>query len=306
MPIDIKQQLKKAPMAPSFISDPIGAELDALIISKLEQAMIFKNAKSKFSASITQISALKINAITIPKMNLQNSFESAFKFNSDKNELVSRSYMETTKSTYDITTRGKPYKIKKKLIHLVRQQKKRPLKLLTLPFNLIPYGKLVSNSINAIGNGVDNARKKRKKEQYGHNQLEELTSSLGKSEALRKTAKWQAKDIAELGPKIQRNLHKLKHASSLLNQRQSKLELLIERQFSMNGSTQVNDSWERMIETARGELAMSYHEVIHYNDKIKGMSKTMQATMIDISAHLSYLETVVKGSKEVIEWSLDY
>jgi len=307
MPIDIKQTLKKGPMIPSVISDPIGAELDSLVISKLEQTMIFKNAKTKFSASIAQVAAQKINAMVIPKMNFENSFESSLKFDAKSNEMSNRSFMENSKSTYDAATRTKGYKIKKKLMHIVREQKKRPLKVLTLPFNLLPYGKLVTNSINAIANGVDKARKVRKKEKYGHDQLASLTSDLGKAEALRKVAKWQAKDIAELGPKIQRNLHKLKHASSLLNQRQNKLQLLVEKQFTISNSVQSNaNSFERMIQTARNELAMSYHEVRHYNDKIKDMSKTMQTTMVDINAHLSYLDTFVDECEEVIEWSLNY
>ncbi|MCG7499212.1 hypothetical protein MHO82_20305 [Vibrio sp. Of7-15] len=311
MPVDvgqkINQQLKKGPMVPGFVADPIGAELDSLVISKLEQTMIFNNAKMKFSASISQVAAQKIQSALVPKMNFTNSFEPSFKFDANKNELVTRSYMETTKSAYDIATRSKGYRIKKKLVHMIREQKKKPLKILTMPLTLLPYGKLVSNTINAIGGGVDKARRKRKKEQYGHNNIEQLTASLGEEKALRKVAKWQAKDISELGPKIQRNLHKLKHASAMLNQRQSKLELLIERQFSIDSHLQANSStWERKIETARGELAMSYHEVRHYIDKIQDMSKTMQTTMLDINAHMAYLDAVVEGSEEVIEWSLDY
>lgn len=307
MPIDIKETLKKGPAIPSVIGDPIGAELDSLVISKLEQTMIFKNAKTKFASSISQVVAQKVNAKVIPKMNFENSFESSLKFDAKTNQMTQRSFMETSKSTFDATTRTTGYKIKKKLLHLVREQKKRPLKIITLPFNLIPYGKLVTNSVNAIANGVDKARKERKKKKYGHDQLSSLAIDLGQAEALRKVAKWQAKDIAELGPKIQRNLQKLKHASSLLNQRQNKLQLLVERQFSINDSTQSNaSSFDRMIQSARNDLAMSYHEVRHYNDKIKDMSKTMQTTMVDINAHLSYLDTLVDECEEVIEWSLDY
>lgn len=307
MPIDIKETLKKGPSIPSVIGDPIGAELDSLVISKLEQTMIFKNAKTKFASSISQVVAQKINARVIPKMNFENSFESSLKFDAKTNQMSNRSFMETSKSTYDATTRTTGYKIKKKLLHIVREQKKRPLKIITLPFNLIPYGKLVTNSVNAIANGVDKARKERKKKKYGHDHLASLTSDLGQAEALRKVAKWQAKDISELGPKIQRNLHKLKQASSLLNQRQNKLQLLVEKQFSINESAQSNtSSFERMIQLARNELAMSYHEVKHYNDKIKDMSKTMQTTMVDINAHLSYLDTFVDECEEVIQWSLNY
>ena len=116
MPIDIKQTLKKGPAIPSVIGDPIGAELDSIVISKLEQTMIFKNAKTKFASSISQVVAQKINARVIPKMNFENSFESSLKFDAKTNQMTQRSFMETSKSTYDATTRTTGYKIKKKLL----------------------------------------------------------------------------------------------------------------------------------------------------------------------------------------------
>jgi len=191
------------------------AQLDERGIAKLERSKIAQEIKEKFSAKISRVVAQKMHASAM--------VSSAGKLS---NVHSSQEFMDKSKAKYDKQQAGYSHKIKRKLHDQLHTAKKSPVKLMAIPLSFIPDGgitKRVVSSLQYLGNKSLDARKARKKQGYSAGNKAVLGKQMGNREAQRKVTKWKAKDIAELGPKLQRNLHKLKQSVALLESREQQM-----------------------------------------------------------------------------------
>ncbi|KMV31102.1 hypothetical protein AB733_08980 [Photobacterium swingsii] len=313
--LDIGKQLK-AGKADPIIDLALGSgkftELNALIdkhvIDKVEQKAIIQETKQKFSANFSRVAAQKLQAFASPKMSDSDSFISHERYK--RGTYGGGDYLDNSAHAYESATSGRFYKARRKIVDLVRVQKKSPVKFIKLPFTLIPGGeiavKYTFKGIEAVTKAMGTARKARKRQKYDAANLDSLSENLGEKEALRKIAKWHAKDISDLGQKLQRNLAKLKQAAVLLDNRQVVLERLIESTFSIDGLHHDEFQESMKIKKARNDVAMSYHEVKHYINKIQQMCFVMQATSVDVTAHITCFDAYLDETKELVDWSFNH
>ena len=309
---DITKMIAKADpvidIASGVAFSKLGPLIDQHIVSKVEQSAIVEEAKQKFSSSFSRVLAQKLQAFASPTMSHSDSFVSHLRHK--KKTYGGGDYIDQSKHAYDSATSGKGYKIKRSIADKLRSNKKSPIKFIKIPFTLIPGGavavKYTFKGIEAATKGVSSARKKRKRANYDSSNLAALQATLGASEGQRKVAKWHAKDIAELGPKLQNNLAKLKQAAVLLDSRQVVLERLVESNFSENGLASNAGLKELQIRKARDNVAMSYHEVKHYIEKIQAMSVVLQATAVEVTAHITCFDSYLDETRELVEWSIDH
>ncbi|EDM68947.1 hypothetical protein PE36_20120 [Moritella sp. PE36] len=295
-------------VASGLVFSKLSPLIDQYIVSKVEQSAIVEGAKQKFSSYFSRVLAQKLQAFASPSMSQSDSFVSHLRHN--KKTYGGGDYIDQSKHAYDSATSGKGYQIKRSIADKLRANKKTPIKFIKIPFSLIPGGtiavKYTFKGIEAASKGLGDARKKRKRAKYDSSNLAALQGSLGASEGQRKVAKWHAKDIAELGPKLQRNLAKLKQAAVLLDSRQVILERLVESDFSENGLASNAGLKELHIRRARDNVAMSYHEVKHYIDKVQAMSVVLQTTAVEVTAHVTCFDAYLDETRELVEWSIDH
>lgn len=210
-----------------------------------------------------------------------------------------QAWLDGAKDLYEQKRQGRLYKMQHKGLDMARDFVKKPLELVKIPIGLLPLGELGSKGVDllfSITGKLTSARRERKKGKYadsGNRQI--LEAKLGKQEYARKVAKWQAKDIAELGPKIQHNLYKLKQATQVLNTRQAQLNLCV----AVYLDSKTSES-NRALARAREQTSMSLYEVQHYAQKITEMCVVMEATAFSTKAYMLGLEAITDDCEKDI------
>lgn len=275
------------------INRPVKA-IEASCISRIERTKIVESVKQKFSTHISKAAAQSLHSFTMP--NVLSADRALLKGKSGQE------FMDTTKSVYDKHQQSRFYRFQRKMHDQARVLKKNPVKIAKLPLGLVPGGDIAKTAIKGaeyVGGKFAGARKQRKKGEYASGNKAVLEQRLGTKEAARKISKWQAKDIAELGPKLQRNLYKLKQSVAVLDSRHSDIEAKVNR---FNSAPTVEAEYAALAQVARSreELAMSYHEAQHYIEKVKGMCSTLEATAIETNAYLHFLEELLEQTQTSI------
>lgn len=252
--------------------------------SQIEKIKIIESVKQKFHIYISQKAANRVSAFTTP------SVRSGERINLLQGK-IGQDWVTNAEQIYKTHQVSIGYKIQRKLQDKARILKKNPLKVAKIPLTIVPLGDAASLGIKVGEYIVDKyaeTRKAHKKEAYlaaGNKNI--LQQKLGISEYNRKQAKWTAKDIAELGPQIQRNLYKLKQSVQILNARSEHLNTCIQQHaMSKNSATQ------NILNSSRESTAMSLYEVKHYIEKISAMCKTMEATAFTINTYMEGLKQV--------------
>ncbi|CAM3140188.1 hypothetical protein [Moritella viscosa] len=272
-------------------STPVGALLNMAVekidergIAQLERTKTIQSIKAKFSGKISRVVAQKMHASTMAKgtKHLAN-------VHSEQN------FMDKSKEAFDKHQVGMSHKIKRKLHDQFHADTKTPMKFLMIPLGFIPDGgitKAAVSSLQYLGNKTLDARKGRKKNGYSAGNLSVLEKQMGKREAQRKIAKWSAKDIGELGPKLQRNLHKLKQSVALLESREQ----------IMNAHAQANSSMglNPLSRSHMENLGMSFYETKHYIEKVSDMCKVMEQTALEVRTHMVFLDELLKQTELAI------
>ncbi|MGR5078333.1 hypothetical protein [Photobacterium swingsii] len=265
-------------------------------MAKLERAKILHAVKAKFSANISRVVAQKMHASTMVKANVFDHV------NLSANAHSVHDFMEQTSALYLQTQKSRGYKTRRKLHDQFRIAKKNPQKVVQLPLGLIPDGGITKRIVSGLvylGEQGAGVRQARKKKEYASGNKTVIKQRIGTKETQRKVLKWQAKDIAELGPKLQRNLYKLKQSIVLLESRESEVNSL-----RMHGST-IKSGQEAApilskLQDRTIDLTMSFHESRHYIDKIVQMCEVMESTVFEARAHMVFLEELLEQTEKTI------
>lgn len=279
-------------------SNPISKVVDIPLrhieegFSQIEKIKIIESVKQKFHVYVSQKLANSVSSFTTPSVR-----------NSDRTNLLEdktgQNWLAASQQIYKNHQQGMQYKMQRKLQDTARIFKKKPLNAAKIPLSLVPLGEAANLGIKAGGYVLDKLtqkRKARKKANYlsaGNSNM--LMQKLGAQEYSRKQAKWKAKDIAELGPTIQRNLYKLKQSVEVLNSRTTFLNQCVQQHATLS-----NEATLRALTSTREQTAMSLYEVKHYVEKISEMCKTMEATAFTINAYMLGLSQVTEDCSDSI------
>ncbi|CAH8242276.1 hypothetical protein L9X50_16225 [Vibrio aestuarianus] len=280
-------------------STPLGQVIDIPVelieggFGKVEKTKVVEGIKQKFHVYLSQKTSNAVSSFTTPNVLMQ-----------DRRKLLKgkrgQDWLAGAEQIYNKHQGERFYKMQRKMQDKARVLKKNPIQLAKVPLSVVPLGEIAKFAIKggeyAIGKFAG-ARKARKQKEYtnaGNRQM--LEAKLGKQEYNRKKAKWQAKDIAELGPKIQRNLYKLKQSVEILNSRKQHLNLCSAK-YAQDPTNVAN---LRALTKSREDAAMSMYEVKHYVEKISGMCKCMEETAFTITAYMEGLNQITDMSESDI------
>ena len=264
--------------------------------AKLERTKIVQSVKEKFSTKISRVVAQKMHASTMAKATIYNRVDILLNAHS------AQDYMDQTKAAYSENQQSRGYKIRRKLHDQFRVAKKNPQKIAMLPLGLIPDGgitkKIVGGLVYLGGKGTE-VRKARKKKEYASGNKAVLEQQMGSREAQRKIAKWHAKDIAELGPKLQRNLYKLKQSVALLEAREAEMNAKRAHAATIPPGPAAVAAFNQLQDSTLG-VVMSFHESKHYIEKVSGMCKVMETTAFETRAHMVFLDELLEQTEQAI------
>ncbi|WP_064609350.1 hypothetical protein [Photobacterium sp. J15] len=264
--------------------------------AKLERTKIVQNVKDKFSSNISRVVAQKMHASTMVKATACDRV--GYMMNAHS----AQDFMDQTSATYSKFQQSRGYKTRRKLHDQFRVAKKNPQKIAMLPLGLIPDGgitkKVVGGLVYLGGKGTE-ARKARKKKEYSSGNKAVLEQQMGAREAQRKVAKWQAKDIAELGPKLQRNLYKLKQSIAMLESREADVNAKRAHAATIPSAAAAAGALGQL-QVSNVDLAMSFHESKHYIEKITQMCEVMEKTAFETRAHMAFLEELLEQTETTI------
>lgn len=280
-------------------STPLGKAIDLPVelieggFGKVEKTKVVEAIKQKFHIYLSQKTSNAVSSFTTPNV-LMHDRSTHLKGKKGQD------WLSGAEQIYNKHRGERFYKMQRKMQDKARVLKKNPIKLVKVPLSVVPLGDIAKFAIKggeyAIGKFAG-ARRDRKKKEYttdGNRQL--LEAKLGKQEYSRKKAKWQAKDIAELGPKIQRNLYKLKQSVEILNSRKQHLNMCSAK-YAQDPS---NLASQRALTKSREDAAMSLYEVKHYVEKISEMCKCMEQTAFTITGYMEGLNQITDMSESDI------
>lgn len=282
-----------------FESTPLGKAVDIPVekielgFSKLEKAQAVEEVKQKFHQYISQKTANSVSAFTTPSV-LSADRRSQLQGKSGQ------AWLTGAQQIYAKHQGERFYKMQRKAQDMARSLKKNPMKVVKVPLSVVPLGEIAKLGIKAgeyaVGKYTGKRRARKKGEYTAAGNSNMLTAKLGKQEYNRKKAKWQAKDIADLGPQIQRNLYKLKQSVEILNARKQQMNVCSQK-FHQDPT---NTAALGALVKSREDAAMSLYEVKHYVEKISGMCKAMEATAFTINAYMEGLDQITDQSEQDI------
>ncbi|MDN3680825.1 hypothetical protein QWZ04_10885 [Vibrio tapetis subsp. quintayensis] len=280
-------------------STPLGKAIDIPVelveggFGKIEKTKVVETVKQKFHAYVSQKTANSVSAFTTPTV-LSKDRRGALQGKKGQD------WLSGAEGIYKKHQGERFYKMQRKLQDKARGLKKNPIKVAKVPLSIVPLGEVAKFAIKGgeyVVGKFAGARRDRKKNEYtsdGNRQM--LEAKLGKQEYNRKKAKWQSKDIADLGPKIQRNLYKLKQSVEILNSRKQQLNLCSAK----HAQDPNNPANVRALVKSREDAAMSLYEVKHYVEKVSDMCKAMEATAFTINTYMEGLKQVTDSSESDI------
>ncbi|GAB6263674.1 hypothetical protein L4174_014770 [Photobacterium sp. CCB-ST2H9] len=281
-----------------FDNSPLGQAIDIPVekielgFSKLEKTRAVEEVKQKFHMYVSQKTANSVSAFTTPSVLAADR-------RSQLQGKTGQAWLTGAQQIYAKHQGERLYKMQRKAQDMARSLKKNPMKLAKVPLSVVPLGEIAKLGIKAGEYAVGKftaKRRARKKGEYtsGNNQV--LEAKLGKQEYNRKKAKWQAKDIADLGPQIQRNLYKLKQSVEILNARKEQMNLSSQKYLQDPSNAAALGALVK----SREDAAMSLYEVKHYVEKITAMCKAMEATAFTIGAYMEGLDQITDQSEKDI------
>jgi hypothetical protein len=259
----------------------------------IEKKMMIDSVQKKFHDAISQKVATKISSFATPS--LSSSQRTALSA-----KITGEEYLKGLKERSDASHNEIGYKLKRKAFDNLRNVKKKPYKLATIPLTVVPDVGVIKTTLKVViwaGETVGGARRDRRKGEYlDPNNSAKLISELGQDEYDRKQVKWKTKGISDLGISLQRNLPKLKDAVHDLN-------IKIEQMNVSNKAYVISkkEQDKKTMELNRENAGMSMYHVQHYINKIKEMSTEMEATATIITAYMVGLESLMDKTSENIK-----
>lgn len=249
--------------------------------------------KQKFHIYISQKTANSVSAFTTPSVLAADR-------RSQLQGKTGQDWLTGAQQIYAKHQGERLYKMQRKAQDMARSLKKNPMKLAKVPLSVVPLGEIAKLGIKAgeyaVGKFTAKRRARKKGEYTSSGNSQVLEAKLGRQEYNRKKAKWQAKDIADLGPQIQRNLYKLKQSVEILNARKEQMNLCSQKYLQ----DPTNAAAKGALVKCREDAAMSLYEVKHYVEKISGMCKAMEATAFTINAYMEGLDQITDQSEKDI------
>lgn len=270
-------------------------------VASMERNKTIEEVKQKFSGKISKTVAQKMHGSTMVKASANDRVAYM------QNAKNGADLMDQTKASFDRHQDGKGHKVKRKLHDVFRVGKKNPVKVIMIPVSFIPGGEIVKKVVKVgqyVGGKALGIRKGRKKKEYGAANGADLEQKFGEREAARKIAKWHAKDIAELGPALQRNLYKLKQSVAMLESREQQMNAQFAIAAAIPGGPAAGAAFDQLNRCTL-DLAMSFHESKHYIDKVSSMCKVMEDTAFETRAHMVFLDELLVQTEKAVKANAD-
>lgn len=280
--------------ASSVTAIPLAA-LDEKIMAA-ERTKIAQSVKKMYATYISQ--ALSIRTHTAVMVGT----DSTQRTHLDRDVIGGKSLLEETADYYEKGRSQSTYRIMRKMADMGRDKLKKNLTSgLTAPLAFIPDGeisKMVAScalTVMAQGKAI---RRGRKLKHYLHDK-KGVAAEIGETEAQRKSAKWSSKTLSGLGGDLQRNLYKLKQSVVVLQSRgqstQQRIELLNSHSHNHLGSHDLS-----VIRGELTDLAMSFHESLHYVEKVTNMCTLLDAASCEIKAHMANMLELLEATESTL------
>ncbi|MBW5407037.1 hypothetical protein ACISK3_04540 [Morganella morganii] len=258
------------------------AILDEKIMAA-ERTKIAQSVKKMYATYISQALSIKTHTAVMI------SADSAQRRHLDREVIGGKNLLEETADYYEKGRSRRTYRIMRKAADTGRVRLKQNLASgLTAPLALIPDGgisKMVASCALTVMEQGKSIRRSRKIKHYRHNK-KEVAAETGEAEAQRKSAKWSCKTLSKLGGDLQRNLYKLKQSVVVLQSRGQSTQQRID-QVSAHSHNHPGSHDLSMIRGELTDLAMSFHESLHYVEKVTNMCTLLDAASCEIKAHMA-------------------
>lgn len=131
------------------------------------------------------------------------------------------------------------------------------------------------------------------------NEKKSVAAEIGEQEAQRKSAKWSCKTLSGLGGDLQRNLYKLKQSVVVLQSRGQSTQQRID-QVKAHSDNHLGSHDLSMIRGELTDLAMSFHESLHYVEKVTNMCTLLDAASCEIKAHMANMLELLEATESTL------
>lgn len=271
------------------------AILDEKIMAA-ERTKIAQSVKKMYATYISQ--ALSIRTHTAVMVGT----DSTQRTHLDRDVIGGKNLLEETADYYEKGREHRSYRFMRKAADIGRVQLKRNLASgLTAPLAFIPDGgisKMVASCALTVMEQGKAVRRVRKIKHYLHDK-KEVAAEIGEAEAQRKSAKWSCKTLSKLGGDLQRNLYKLKQSVVVLQSRGQSTQQRID-QVNAHSHNHLGSHDLSMIRGELTDLAMSFHESLHYVEKVTNMCTLLDAASCEIKAHMANMLELLEATESTL------
>ena len=281
-------------MMSGVLSTPLSM-LDEKIMAA-ERTKIAQSVKKMYATYISQALSVKTHTAVMI------SADSAQRTYLGREVIGGKNLLEETADYYEKGRDHLSYRMMRKAADIGRVKLKQNLASgLTAPLALIPDGgisKMVASCALTVMEQGTSIRRSRKIKHY-RDDKKEVAAKIGDTEAQRKSAKWSCKTLSNLGGDLQRNLYKLKQSVMVLQSRGQRAQQHIDQVNARNN----NHAGSHDLSMIRGELtdlAMSFHESLHYVEKVTNMCTLLDAASCEIKAHMGNMMELLKATESTL------
>lgn len=275
-------------------STPIGM-LDEQIMAA-ERTKIGLSIKKLYSTYISQALSAKIHTTVMVGVDSTQSTHL------DRDVIGGKNLLEETADIYQHGRESKTYRAMRKMADMGRAKVTKNLAAhLTTPLGFIPDGgisKMVASAALAVMNQGKAIRRSRKLKHY-INDKKDVAEQIGDVEAQRKSAKWSSKTLGGVGGDLQRNLCKLKQSVQVLQSREQstrqRIDMMNAHSHNHLGSHELSQ-----IRSSLADLSMSFHESLHYVEKVTNMCTLLDAASCEIKAHMDNMLILLEETESTL------
>lgn len=276
------------------LDTPLGA-LDEKVMAA-ERTKIALSVKKLYSTYISQALSAKVHTT------IMVGTDSAQRMHLDQDVVGGKGLLDETADIYQKGRESKTYRVMRKMADKARVQVTKNLATnLTTPLGFIPDGgisKMVASAALAVMNQGKTIRRSRKRKHY-INDKKTVAEQIGDVDAQRKSAKWSSKTLGGIGGDLQRNLCKLKQSVQVLQSREQstrqRIDMMNAHSHNPLGSHELSQ-----IRSSLTGLAMSFHESLHYVEKVTNMCTLLDAASCEIKAHMDNMLTLLEATESTL------
>lgn len=276
------------------LSGPLTA-LDEKIMAA-ERTRIAQSVKKMYSAYISRALSIRTHtAVMVGTDATQRTYL-------DREVIGGKKLLEETADYYEKGRSQNTYRVMRKIADMGRDKLKKNLASgLTAPLAMIPDGgisKMVAScALTVVAQGK--AIRRGRKIKHYINEKKSVAAEIGEQEAQRKSAKWSCKTLSGLGGDLQRNLYKLKQSVVVLQSRGQSTQQRID-QVKAHSDNHLGSHDLSMIRGELTDLAMSFHESLHYVEKVTNMCTLLDAASCEIKAHMANMLELLEATESTL------